>query len=295
MEALAARIEALIAEDVGRNIAPLAEAARGGLFGAAASLAGASAPHVGILTGFYIPGGDPPAAETDGPPGAALLAKALTDLGIPVRFLTDPSCRRGCAAALRAAGVGNVPIDTSGPQAAIETWRSAGVTHALAIERPGRTADGTLRNMRGMDIGAFCRPLDDVFLAGPWRTIAVGDGGNEVGMGALPAGLIAEHVALGAKIACTTAAEFPIVAGVSHWGAYALLGMLGALRPDWLGAILPVLEPDFDRMVVERMVADGPAVDGVTLRHEPTIDGLTMSVHTAKSLAIQAAAGLSPP
>ncbi len=58
------------------------------LFGAAASLADRGC-KVMIITGFYIPAGDPPAIETDGPPGALILAEGLKDLGIAVSFLTD--------------------------------------------------------------------------------------------------------------------------------------------------------------------------------------------------------------
>ena len=72
------RIEALIHQEVGRNIDGLFAAARGGLWHAASALAAAAEPSLGILTGFYVPLGTPPAAETDGPVGAAMLAGALT-------------------------------------------------------------------------------------------------------------------------------------------------------------------------------------------------------------------------
>lgn len=42
-----------------------------------------------IITGFYIPGGTPPAIETDGPPGALILAKGLKNLGIEALLLSD--------------------------------------------------------------------------------------------------------------------------------------------------------------------------------------------------------------
>lgn len=42
-----------------------------------------------IITGFYIPAGDPPATETDGPPGALILAEGLKDLGLEVSLLSD--------------------------------------------------------------------------------------------------------------------------------------------------------------------------------------------------------------
>ena len=42
-----------------------------------------------IITGFYVPGGDPPATETDGPPGALTLAEGLKYLGMEVSLLSD--------------------------------------------------------------------------------------------------------------------------------------------------------------------------------------------------------------
>jgi hypothetical protein len=44
---------------------------------------------VAIITGFYVPGGDPPATETDGPPGALILAEGLKYLGMEVSLLSD--------------------------------------------------------------------------------------------------------------------------------------------------------------------------------------------------------------
>ena len=49
---------------------------------------------VGIVTGFYIPGAAPPAAETDGPPGALALARALQALGRQVHLITDIDFRK---------------------------------------------------------------------------------------------------------------------------------------------------------------------------------------------------------
>jgi len=42
-----------------------------------------------IITGFYVPVGDPPATETDGPPGALTLAEGLKYLGVEVSLLSD--------------------------------------------------------------------------------------------------------------------------------------------------------------------------------------------------------------
>lgn len=42
-----------------------------------------------IVTGFYVPAGKPPATETDGPPGALILAEGLKYLGMEVSLLSD--------------------------------------------------------------------------------------------------------------------------------------------------------------------------------------------------------------
>jgi hypothetical protein len=281
--ALVDRIERLIQVDVGRNITGLYDATRGGLWSAASTLATARSGRVGLITGFYVPWGSPPAAETDGPVGAALLAKGFEAVGIPCRLATDEPCRGACAAALASAGVPDVPIDvvTIGAPLAplIEIWCRAGITHAISIERCGRSADGVPRNMRGQDIGSYTAPLDDLFIAGPWDTIAIGDGGNEIGMGAIPRSLIARHVEHGETIACVTAARHLIVAGVSNWGAYALIGALAALREDWRGTFLTCLDEKLDRAVLEATVEHGPAVDGVSRQQTPTVDNLDIAVH----------------
>jgi hypothetical protein len=142
---------------------------------------------IGLITGFYVPLGSPPAAETDWPVGTALLAKGLEEVGISCRVATDEPCRSACAAALAGAGVSDVPVDTADVAALIDSWRRAGVTHAISIERCGRSADGAPRNMRGSISVHIRRRSIELFIAGPWETIAVGDGGNEIGMGSIPA------------------------------------------------------------------------------------------------------------
>jgi hypothetical protein len=133
--------------------------------------------------------------------------------------------------------------------------------------------------MRGQDIGSYTAPLDDLFTAGPWETIAIGDGGNEIGMGAISPSLIGRHVAHGETIASVTAARHLIVAGVSNWGAYALIGALAALRGDWRRTLLACLDETLDRAVLEAMIEHGPAVDGVSRLRTPTVDNLDIATH----------------
>jgi hypothetical protein len=286
------RIEALIHHDVGRNTDTLFAATRGGLARMAEAMAREQSPRIGLVTGFFVPDGQPPAAETDGPVGVALLAAGLTGAGLSCRVITDGPCADGCAAALRGANLNHVPLDVvplgASQDDAIATWRNDGITWAVAIERCGRSASGPPRNMRGGDISPHTQPLDDLFRAGPWATAAIGDGGNELGTGALPWDLVAAHVAQGDRIACVTPADHLVMAGVSHWGCYALAAALAILRPDWRSALLACLDPVLDLAILQAMLTEGPAVDGVTLERTPTIDGLAMAAHHERLSAIKA-------
>jgi hypothetical protein len=279
-----AAIEALVCRDVGRKTRELIAASAGGLGAAAESLAGAAA--VGLITGFFVPRGDVAAPETDGPVGSALLAAALAACGVPARIAVDTPCAGAVRAAVEAAG-GGVAVDAVGvdDRAGIvrlaQAWRGAAVTHAIAIERCGRSGDGRPRNMRGVDVSPWTAPLDDLFLGGPWTKLAVGDGGNEIGMGRLPAGLIARTVPNGAEIACVTSCDHLVVAGVSNWGAYGLMAVLAVLRADWSGTIAKFLTAERDLAVTRAVVDKAGAVDGVTARREATVDGFGPEVHGA--------------
>src|ERR1700752_178144 len=115
------QIEELIQVDVGRHVTALFEAARGGLLSAASALAAGPAAKVGLITGFYVPLGSPPAAETDGPVGTALLAKGLIEVGIACRLASDEPCRGACVAALTGAGLSGVSVDAATVPAMIGT------------------------------------------------------------------------------------------------------------------------------------------------------------------------------
>ena len=292
MQRLINRIEGAIHRDVGRGMDAVFAATRGGLWNAASALAGDPCPNVGFITGFYIVDARSPAAETDGPAAAALLAAGLLNAGIDCRLATDTPCRSACRVALDQAGAGRVAVDALAPDGAVEAlvdhWRSAGINWVIAIERCGPAADGRARTMRGTDVSASTAPLHRLFNAGLWRTIAIGDGGNELGMGSVSAELISQHVKLGDAIGCVVPAEHLIAAGVSHWGAYAMLAALAALRPEWSTAMRAALDPSLDRAIITAMVRDGPAVDGVSLKRESTIDALGMEAHHAVLRAIRA-------
>jgi hypothetical protein len=279
-----AAIEAVVCRDVGRKTQALIDASRGELGEAAVALSRATS--VGLITGFYVPRGDTPAAETDGPVGTALLAAALSACGVPARIAVDEPCAAAVRAAVDAAG-GGVAIDVVGldDRAGIarvaENWKAAGVSHAVAIERCGPSPDGKPRNMRGVDVSAWTAPLDELFTAYDWVRIGVGDGGNEIGMGRLPAGLIARTVPNGEQIACVTSCDHLVVAGVSNWGALGLIAALAIVRPDWAPTLGRFATAERDAAVTRATVEKAGAIDGVTARREATVDGFGPEVHAA--------------
>ncbi len=280
------RLEEIATRDVGRGIAPLAAAARGGLLGAARSIAEHGESHVAVLTGFYIPAAEPPAPETDGPVGAAQLAAALTRAGFPVRLVTDERCAGAVRAAARAAGCGEAPLDVlavgghGGVGNVLDAWDTAvpTVSHVVAIERVGPAADGVCRNMRGEDVTPFTAPADRLFQP-PRIRIGIGDGGNELGMGSLPRELVAESIPRGERIACTVACDHLLVCGISNWGANALVAALALLWDDRREALLDGLTEDVEREVLRATVEEGPAVDGVLRRQALSVDGLEWDEH----------------
>ena len=215
-----------------------------------------------------------------------MLAASLAACGVPTRIAVDSPCADAVRAAVASAGHDVVVdemgvVDRPGLERVTEAWRQAAVSHAVSIERCGIAADGRPRNMRGVDVSPWTAPLDDLFLAGSWRKIGVGDGGNEIGMGKLPAGLIARTVPNGAEIACVTSCDQLVVAGVSNWGAYGLMAALAALRADWQPRLAKFLTAERDLAVTRAIVGQAGAVDGVTALGEATVDGFGPEIHGA--------------
>jgi hypothetical protein len=279
-----AAIEALVCRDVGRGTQALIDASRGELAGAAQALAGATS--IGFITGFFVPRDDVAAPETDGPVGTALLAAALGACGIGVRIAVDSPCAEAVRAAVHETGINVIVdevgvVDRPGIDRVAAAWREAGVSHVVAIERCGLSPDGRPRNMRGVDVSPWTAPLDDLFTAAPWARIGVGDGGNEIGMGKLPAGLIAATVPNGERIACITGCDHLVVAGVSNWGAYGLMAALAVVHDAWSLALAEFLSAERDLAVTRAIVEKSGAVDGVTARNEPTVDGFPAEIHGA--------------
>lgn len=257
MEKLLAAIEEYTCQDPGqRGIGKLRQ--HGHLALGAASLL--QATKVLIVSGFYIP--QVQAGETDGPPGAIALGQALAHLGIAVEYATD-IVNNPYFEALQARPLHNYHpglIEKLAP------------SHLVAVERLGRAADGRYYNMRGEDLTEETEPLDQWFLDAPKEitTIAIGDGGNEVGMGRVSeeTGL---HITNGSKIACVVPTDYLVVSGISNWGAYGLVQAMSLLSKKDL---LPDNKTASDQL---NRIVDAGAVDGVTRVSEPTVDGFPLS------------------
>ena len=298
-------VDQILALDPGhRDIAAFAKP--GAALEAARALRGAR--RVLIVTGFTV---EPDMPETDGPPGAAVLGRALRRLGARVTYVTDATNVSIVEAVLKTLNEPSDVLVYSGePDAAYRLLASEQPTHLVAIERPGRNRAGDYLNMRGDSVAEWNAPIDELFLCSgdreagldrgwaekgatrlrsrgqptrrvPWLggvarpvTVGIGDGGNEIGMGSVRA-RIARLDALRARIATVVPVDHLVVAGVSNWGGYGIVAALARLTGSDL-----LHTPDIERRLITACVAVG-ACDGVTRRREPTVDGLAADTHAA--------------
>lgn len=246
----------------------------GGARAAARSLARGT--RVILTTGFAV---GPGMAETDGPPGAAVLGRALRLLGKSVAYVTDDVAAPLMEAALKALGEPVELVALPHTEAAASARHRVGdirPSHLVAIERPGRAADGRYWNARGASVGAWNAPLDALFLKPPrgLTTIGIGDGGNEVGMGNVRSRFLRQGP-LARKIASVVRVDHLVVAGVSNWGAYGVAAHLSMLARQ------PLLHTaEEERRLVTACIEAG-GVDGITRRRVPTVDGLPLEAHMA--------------
>jgi uncharacterized protein YcsI (UPF0317 family) len=137
---------------------------------------------------------------------------------------------------------------------------------------------GRCHTMRGRDITANMCPAHLLFegpaaKAAGVRTIGIGDGGNEIGMGKISWDVIRQNIPGGAIVACRVPTDLLIVCGISNWGAYGLAAGVRLLRGQPLDAEL--LDTERELAILEAMVKRGPLVDGVSGLETATVDGLS--------------------
>jgi len=145
-------------------------------------------------------------------------------------------------------------------------------SHIIAVERPGKAQDGKCYSMRGEDISDIVPMMDELFEEARKvgiTTIAVGDGGNEIGMGKVRSHVI-DLIPNGKLICASFASDFLIVAGVSNWGAHALVASLSILS-----GINLLHDINTEILMLQKMVEAG-AVDGCTKKKSMTVDGISL-------------------
>jgi hypothetical protein len=254
---------------------------------------------------------DPDIAELDGPPGAAALARAL-HLGLKaVPMIVIESQLVGPMAAVMTGagfrvlppdeaiaaadspspihGAAVLPFPTEMKEAGEEARRlldGYSPTALIAIEKGGMNDKGVIHNARGADTSAHMAKADLLFEAGLEQgilTLGIGDGGNELGMGAI-AEFIREKIPFGAKCQCpcggglapATRTDLVIPAAVSNWGGYGVAAALAVLLEK--GEVLH--EPEVEERIL-RLGADAGLIDGMTGWCHPGADGMADRFHLA--------------
>ncbi len=199
-----------------------------------------------------------------------MLARALERCGRRVELCTDSLCFPVLEACSRAAGGPKVRAAVSGEEILVDS-----PSLVVFLERLGRASDGRYYNMRGEDVSASTPPLDGAAiesLKGGIPVLAVGDGGNEVGMGNFREEL-AEALPGYTRCLSVTKASVALAVDVSDWGGYALAALLSLGEGNWVGAE----ESEIAQMLAAQI--DAGAVDGVTRKKQPTVDGFGLDVH----------------
>ncbi len=216
-----------------------------------------------IGTGFPVAG----SFETDGPVGAIALYQALESLGgkpaiacgSPLFEVLQPHYR---SQRLKLQKDGAQPAERS--REAQEILERQQPTAIVSIERPGLSASGHYFNMFSQDISDHCACFDECFRQASCPTIAIGDGGNEIGMGN-----VRDTIAKLDIEASATHCDELLVADVSNWAAYAII----AFWQKWSGK--PLLEQINVLDIMEFLSSNG-SVDGTTGKNTLTEDGLPL-------------------
>ncbi|PZC51108.1 MAG: protein of unknown function (DUF4392) [Chloroflexi bacterium] len=229
--------------------------------------------HAFILTGFFIPLGwdslespipETGSVESDGPPGAYFLGRALTNLGWKVTYVVDHYASFTLKGQPTVEEVIEFPItdEKSSEDFAKELLAKYNPSVLVAIERPGMSAEGKYQFVGGTDVTVRTAKLDYLFRHHN-ATVGIGDWGNEIGLAN-----ISEYTGpnLPSKAPTITESNHPIIAAVSNWGAY---GLIAAISKIANRNLLPHPDMEFDH--IQRLIEYG-MVDGRG-RSEWIVDG----------------------
>jgi hypothetical protein len=248
--------------------------------------------------------------ESDGPPGAVALARALRLAlkAIPIIVVDDclvPGVRQIAQAAgfhyvnpdishhsvelnkLLTLSVLSLPREHEQAQAeAVEMINRFKPAACIAIERGGMNDAGMIHNMAGRETGETQAKLDYLFLAARSQgilTLGIGDGGNEIGMANI-ADAIREHIPYAKQCQCpcgegltpSTLVDLLITANMSNWGAYAIAALLAAST----GVLTALNTPEKEERVLNAAAAAG-FHDAIYGSVAPSVDGCPIEIQLA--------------
>jgi hypothetical protein len=286
-------IQAVIGTDAG-NRGMKSLIVPGDLQKAAEILATLPAPSVVVvLSGFPCCVNENPPSETDGPPGTYAIARAVAAFGHRAIVATD-----ACNEAVFAAALKDMALPSDCEPVTLQVF-PATFTKAdearfrklandcnllIACERAGPGKSGKCYTMRGIDMNerGLIAPLHRLVRESESPFLAVGDGGNELGMGKVIDNIINNpKIADGDRIGCVIAADHLIAASVSNWGGYALSAAAAVARASqnkasvasWVERCLPTEAEEI--ALLDRCVAAG-CRDGVSGKNEATVDGMPL-------------------
>lgn len=228
-----------------------------------------------LTTGFFVAG----YAETDGPPGTIVLAKALRKLGFRPVIITDKYCRDFFENDQIEVVYMKISAGRKAYQQLIEAYHPAAV---ISVERCGCNVNDDYANMRGDSVKQETARLDYLFeIAAELgiETFGIGDGGNEIGMGNLRAAIENEL----SLCPCRTGVDHLVIATVSNWGAYAVVAYLQQMTKK---SLLPSAEEIRDYL---KFIVRIGCVDGVTRKPAATVDGYPPEIEKEIIEALHAA------
>lgn len=259
--------------------------------------------NVFITSGWTLPGLFP-YGETDGPVGAALLARAIgIATGARTAMLTEPWLLPIATAACRAAGLNvlteqeveaapqtvhsrnphclviPLPIDSAeGVRETERLFARYAPKAVIAIEKSGPNAKGSYAMVDGRDNSEVVAKVEHLFArarSSGVLTIGIGDRGNEVGFARI-ADVPRRILPFGNDATNETEVDVLVVAGVSNWGASGIAAAMAARldRPEILH------DAELERRVIDKCV-DAGAFDGFSCRPELAVDGMGLAVHMA--------------
>ncbi|MCD6242137.1 DUF4392 domain-containing protein [Candidatus Bathyarchaeota archaeon] len=257
-----------------------------------------------ITTGFRVL--PQKVQETDGPLGAAALAKSLIKAfnANPIVVIEEPS-REIMASTLRALGINPVineadfkkgensvlildfPFELENAiEAAKRIVEKYKPSLVFATEKAGRNVKGEYHTMRGVNISSFHAKIEPLIEEARSRgilTIGVGDGGNEVGMGNIREAIekfvpYAKECQCPCKggIAAESKVDLLVVASISNWGVYGIEACIAALTEN-----MEALHTAEEEEEMLRNSIKAGAVDGVTSKPELSVDSAPLKVHTS--------------